>query len=444
MPQQKTVAQKIIQSLLFVPIVFASVFSANAQSQANIPVPVSTDSIRKARPNLDKPDKNGVYQVVEKMPSYPEGEKALLAYIGSNLHYPVIAQENGIQGTVIVRFIVTNDGNVDKIEVLRSLDPACDKEAVRVLRSMSSWTPGEQNGKKVSVYYTLPIKYKLTGAKSQSLDPTKKPLMIIDGKIAPSDFNFSTLNKDSIKSVDVIMPDKKEKLDEISLKFGTKTSNGVIIIVTKQYARLKASGEVQLAVENPKVIEDKEINFDNFKDGETPLFIIDGKVSTRKDISSLNKKEIQEITVLKDKASAAVYGDKGKNGVVIITLKKGKSEEVLDSVSNKLSKDNRTFEVVEQMPEYPGGVRALLNFIGTNLRYPVEAQKAKIQGRVIVRFVVNKAGQVEKGEIIRSLSPECDRESLRVIRMMPDWKPGMQKGKTVSVWYTLPIQFKLE
>jgi TonB family C-terminal domain len=346
MPQQKTVTKKIIQSLLFVPIVFASVFSANAQSQANIPVPVSTDSIRKARPNLDKPDKNGVYMVVDKMPSYPGGEKALLAYIGSNLRYPVIAQENGIQGTVIVRFVVTNNGSVDKIEVVRSLDPACDKEAVRVLSSMASWTPGEQNGKKVSVYYTLPIKYKLMG---------------------------------NNKSVNVAQP----------------------------------------------------------------IYVVDGKIITKAELDLIKPTMIKEVNVLKDASATAIYGDKGKNGVVLITLKEGKSGEVTDSVKTNVSKDNRTFEVVEQMPEYPGGVRALLNFIGANLRYPVEAQKARIQGRVIVRFVVNKAGQVEKEEVIRSLSPECDRESLRVIRMMPDWKPGMQKGKTVSVWYTLPIQFKL-
>ena len=148
MPQQKTVAQKIIQSLLFVPIVFATVFSANAQSQANISVPVSTDSIRKARPNLDKPDKNGVYQVIDKMPQYPGGETALLKFIGSNLRYPVIAQENGIQGTVIVRFVVTKDGSVDKATVLRSLDPACDKESLRVINLLSSWMPGENKGGK--------------------------------------------------------------------------------------------------------------------------------------------------------------------------------------------------------------------------------------------------------------------------------------------------------
>jgi len=85
----------------------------------------------------------------------------LMSYIAKNLKYPVIAQENGIQGKVILRFVVSKTGVVDKIEVVRSLDPACDKEAVRVVRTLQRWIPGKQNGVNVSVYYTLPIAFKL-------------------------------------------------------------------------------------------------------------------------------------------------------------------------------------------------------------------------------------------------------------------------------------------
>jgi len=322
MHQQKTVSKKIIQSLLFVPIVFAFVFSANAQTTVNIPVPISTDSLRKAKPDLDKPDKNGIYQVIEKMPQFPGGEKGLLDYISHNLKYPIDAQEKGIQGRIIVRFVVTKFGKVENVETIRGLYPSIDKEGARVVSSLPDWKPGEQKGEKVSVYYTLPITFKLDGsAKPQMLDPAKKPLMIMDGKVAPKDYNFSTLNKDSIQSVDVIMPDKKEKLDDLALKFGANTSNGVIIIVTKQYARLKVSEKVQTTDDKPKVIEDKDINFDNFKNGEIPLFVINGKVSAQTEASNLSKKDIQEITVLKNKAATTLYGDKGKNGVILITMK---------------------------------------------------------------------------------------------------------------------------
>ena len=102
-----------------------------------------------------------VYSVIEQMPQFPGGEAELLGYIGKNLKYPVIAQENGIQGKVIVRFVVTKNGSVDKVEVVRQLDPACDREAIRVIRSLPKFIPGKQNGVNVSVWYTLPITFKL-------------------------------------------------------------------------------------------------------------------------------------------------------------------------------------------------------------------------------------------------------------------------------------------
>jgi protein TonB len=101
------------------------------------------------------------YTIIEQMPVYPGGEEALLAYISKAIKYPVIAQENGIEGKVILRFVVSKTGKISNVEVLRSLDPACDKEAVRVVRTLQDWIPGKQNGVNVPVYYTLPITFKL-------------------------------------------------------------------------------------------------------------------------------------------------------------------------------------------------------------------------------------------------------------------------------------------
>jgi len=102
-----------------------------------------------------------VYTVIEQMPVFPGGEQELLNYINKNIKYPVIAQENGIQGKVILRFVVSKTGVVDKVEVIRSLDPACDKEAIRVVKSLPKFIPGKQNGMNVAVWYTLPVTYKL-------------------------------------------------------------------------------------------------------------------------------------------------------------------------------------------------------------------------------------------------------------------------------------------
>ncbi|HEY5591817.1 MAG TPA: energy transducer TonB, partial [Paludibacter sp.] len=218
------------------------------------------------------------FTIVEQMPQYPGGISALMNYLTKNIKYPVDAQKNKEQGKVYVRFIVNAQGKVEKSEVIRSVSSSLDQEALRVVNAMPEWIPGKQNGKNVSVYYTLPI-------------------------------NFAVQGKSS----------------------------------------------------NSKVPENK----------------------------------------------------------------------------------NETFTVVEKLPQFPGGETELLKYIGDNLKYPVKAMEKRIQGRIIIRFIVNKSGKVETAEVLRSLDPECDKEALRVVYAMPDWTPGEQKGEKVAVYYTLPITFKI-
>ncbi len=104
---------------------------------------------------------NVVFQVVEKMPSFPGGDAELFKYLSQNVKYPVIAQENGVQGRVICQFVVNRDGSIVDVEVVRSVDASLDKEAIRVIKSMPKWSPGQQRGKPVRVKYTLPVNFKL-------------------------------------------------------------------------------------------------------------------------------------------------------------------------------------------------------------------------------------------------------------------------------------------
>ena len=107
-------------------------------------------------------DEDVVFVVVEKMPEFPGGQQALFKYLSENVKYPVIAQENGIQGRVICQFVINRDGSIVDIEVVRSGgDPSLDKEAVRVIKSMPKWKPGMQRGKTVRVKYTVPVNFKL-------------------------------------------------------------------------------------------------------------------------------------------------------------------------------------------------------------------------------------------------------------------------------------------
>ena len=108
-----------------------------------------------------KEEETKVFDVVEQMPSYPGGQSALFEYLNKSIKYPVVAEENGIQGRVIVSFIVERDGSITDVKVVKSVDSSLDKEAKRVVQSMPRWIPGKQNGSAVRVKYTLPVTFRL-------------------------------------------------------------------------------------------------------------------------------------------------------------------------------------------------------------------------------------------------------------------------------------------
>ena len=113
-------------------------------------------------PPAPKPEvSNKVFDIVEEMPHFPGGAAALQAFLSSNTKYPVVAQENGVQGRVIVSFVVERDGSITDVRVVRSVDPSLDREASRVVRSMPRWSPGKQNGSAVRVKYTVPVVFRL-------------------------------------------------------------------------------------------------------------------------------------------------------------------------------------------------------------------------------------------------------------------------------------------
>jgi len=111
--------------------------------------------------NIMQEDDNKIFDAIEQMPVFPGGEEELLKFLSNNVKYSVIAQENGIQGCVICQFVVNKDGSIADVEVVRSVDPNLDKEAIRVIKSMPKWSPGKQRGKAVRLKYTMPVNFKL-------------------------------------------------------------------------------------------------------------------------------------------------------------------------------------------------------------------------------------------------------------------------------------------
>ena len=114
-----------------------------------------------AQPEPPKEEETKVFDVVEQMPSFPGGPSALMQFLSSNIKYPVVAEENGVQGRVVCTFVVEKDGSITDVRVIKSVDPSLDKEAMRVVKSMPKWIPGKQNGSAVRVKYTVPVTFRL-------------------------------------------------------------------------------------------------------------------------------------------------------------------------------------------------------------------------------------------------------------------------------------------
>ena len=114
-----------------------------------------------AQPEPPKEEETKIFEVVEQMPSFPGGQAALFEFLSKNIRYPVVAEENGIQGRVTVQFVVEKDGSVTDVRIMKSVDPSLDKEAERVVKSMPKWIPGKQNGSPVRVNYYVPVVFRL-------------------------------------------------------------------------------------------------------------------------------------------------------------------------------------------------------------------------------------------------------------------------------------------
>ena len=286
----KEVAVKDVQGKLKVQLY--SDGSAQGSQSAPPPPPMS--------PQISTDPSDLVFTVVEVMPEFPGGQGALLQFLAKSIKYPVIAQQNGIQGRVTCSFVVGKDGVIRNIEVIRGVDPSLDLEATRVISMMPKWKPGMQKGKEVSVKYTVPVTFRLQGKEDNK--PTPLP-----------------------------------------------------------------AGE-------------------------------------------------------------------GDNEITVVGYGEQKSADTSGQV----------FAIVEKMPQFPGGEKAINEFISKTLQYPVIAQENGIQGKVVCSFIINQDGSVTDAEVISGVDPSLDREALRIVSAMLKWTPGTQRGKAVRVKYTMPVTFTLQ
>ncbi|MFN8240707.1 MAG: TonB family protein [Bacteroidales bacterium] len=189
--------------------------------------------------------------------------------------------------------------------------------------------------------------------------------------------------------------------------------------------------------------------FDAEDPSKAPLVYIDDKLYKGK-LADVNPDNIQSMNVLTPEQAGPKYGDKGKNGVLLITLKKEgtankASETVKTATRNDEAKDEKPgmYVMVEEMPSYPGGDQALKAWISANIKYPAEAAKKKTTGKVLVTFEVTEVGTIKNVKAVQPADPALAAEAVRVISSMKGWKAGRQNGKPVGVAMKMTVDFSL-
>lgn len=226
--------------------------------------------------------------------------------------------------------------------------------------------------------------------------------------------------------------------------------------------------------QKPETMESPKIIISETPSDHAPLVILDGKIATMEQVKALDQNEIDHINVVKAEAKdvleayAKHYNADTSNGIIFIITKaykekpndqksvvvvvKAKKPQTLEEAAAQgdiaigaidYDKPEKPFDVVEQMPEFPGGQEALMQFLRQEVKYPKEAEEKGLQGRVVVRYIIEKDGSISEVEIVKSVNEYLDAEAIRVVNAMPKWKPGKQKGENVRVKYTLPISFRL-
>jgi TonB family protein len=230
-------------------------------------------------------------------------------------------------------------------------------------------------------------------------------LYIVDGLKTK---NIQNINPDNIAYMSI-----HKDAPTIS-KYGEKGIDQVIIVKTKN--------------------KDKDnIQITGIRAPAGSLFIVDGK--ERKNLDNFDYKTLETIDLIDEKKAIKLYGPKGKNGVVKI--------ETYKVAKTKSSSEEKVYDFVAQKPEFPTGDKALFEYLSKNIKYPETASKNKIEGKVIIKFVVNRDGSIGDAKIVRGIGGGCDEEALRVVNAMPKWIPGKNNGKPVNVTYNLPVSFKL-
>jgi TonB family protein len=354
------------------------------------PPPVQNKTIVKEEAPIE------VFTIVEEMPQFPGGDAAINKFIIDNLKYPQAAKDKGIQGKVMVKFVVTANGNVDQVELLKGVEPSLDNEAIRVVKMLPPLQPGKQGGKVVNVWYVIPIAFVLSPSDQISSSSQRPSRYVVQG----NDTIYTSLKE---------MP----QFPGGQAAFTKFKSDNIKYPVDARKAGFGGTVSIAFIVE---------------KDGSLTDLAISSGVCPSIDAEALRVAKLMPEWVPGKENGRAV---------------KARSNIIFQFVVNPEAPPGVVFVIVEQMPQFPGGDSLVMKFIKDNIKYPKSAIDNKIVGRVTIKFCINYLGRIEQVGVVQGVDPALDAEAIRVIKSLPVWEPGKQAGNPVNVWYILPVVFSL-
>ena len=415
-----------------------------------------------------------IHAILEERPKYPGGMDEVVKYI-QTIQYPPTAVYKKIEGKVWVESVVDRDGKVVQPKVAYSVHPLLDQEALRIIKMMPDWRPGKLNGETVKVKYVFPVTFRIEDF-----------IVLVDDGPKRNPNDTGTVEIEYIPPVNFDSVIKKSP----SVKWGflVDDTEGVVQV----HLDNRTHQEIKSKSEDVKVISNSLSNDKVYVTifSTSHCLTYKGEYIFYREDKQGKLHEIYGKNI--DKESVALQVERGKEAEIGIDLPKNAqpgdyllkirvydedetcfyniyqwfeaytSQQVStrerpipigpanDSGNEFLPNEEDVFDVVQHMPEFPGGMPKLMEFIRQNIQYPETAKRSKLEGTIVMQVVIDKDGTVTQPRILRSVNPVLSadaalcEEALRIVSIMPKWKPGNQHGVNLKVRYAFPIKFELK
>ena len=342
----------------------------------------------------DNTDK--IHEALEDMPEFDGGQTLMMEWLSKNITYPEQAIIDGIEGRVIVRFIVEKDGTVSTPMILKGVCETLDNEAKRVVLSMPKWKPGTTQSTPMRSYVTLPITFKLR---------TDKPVQSVEDKIETEYDQIAEFEGGKLGIMRYLFSNLDYPMEALD--------HGV-------YGRVWVGFVVEKDGSLSNVTVEKELN--KWLDNEAV-----------RAVSAMPKWS----PAMKDNQPVRTYY---RLPIDFSIREDGMVYQHEYEYKNKKANIDST----AQMPTFPGGVKSLMNWMGKHIVYPVKALDKGIQGRVVTRFTIEEDGMITNIEIAEKAHKLLDRAALDLIELMPAWNPARDAdGIPIRTIFTLPVKFSI-